>query len=52
MKVIQRIIQGLKPSAAIRRGWSRTPFSDEPNDDDTKIAIIRNAIDATTRANQ
>ena len=52
MKVIQRIIQGLKPSAAIRRGWSRTPFSDDPNDDDTKIAIIRKANDATISANQ
>ena len=52
MNVIHRISQGLKPSAAIRRGWSRTPFKDEPNEDDTKIVIIRKANEATINANQ
>ena len=52
MNVIQRIIHGLKPSAAIRRGWSRTPFSDEPNADDTNVVIIRKAAAATSSANQ
>jgi hypothetical protein len=52
MKVIQRIIQGLKPSAAILRGWSRTPFSDEPKDDETKIAISTKAMTVTIRVNQ
>src|SRR5712671_3105537 len=51
-RVIHRIIQGLKPRAAIRRGWSRTPFNDDPNDDDTKVAIMRKANVATTSENQ
>ena len=52
MKVIQRISQGLKPSAAMRRGWSRTPRNDEPKADETKIAINRKAIAATISTNQ
>jgi len=28
----------------MRRGWSRTPFNDDPNEDETKIAIMTKAM--------
>ena len=47
MKAPKRIIQTWKPSAFMRRGWSRVPASAAPNGERTKIAEAATATRKT-----